>query len=166
VDYPVLMGVAQRPGRLTRNPQGVADRELALPPEPVAQALALDVGHGEPEPARSFPRVMHGQDVGMLQAGGEPDLPLEPLRPQRGGELRVQHLERHGPVVLTIVRQEDGCHPSPAQLALEHVTLAQALLELRAQVSHQMVPSTSFRKRGLLRSGSKLGSMRSQAGER
>ena len=36
----------------------------------------------------------------MLQPGGELDLPLEPLQTYRGGELRMEHLERHQPVVL------------------------------------------------------------------
>ena len=87
---PCAVGVLQRLRRLARDPERVLDRELALPPEPVAQALALDERHGEPEPARRPRRSRDGEDVGMLQPGGELDLALEALgaerrRPARGG---------------------------------------------------------------------------------
>ena len=51
VDHAVAVGVLQRLRRLARDPERVLDRELPLAPEPVAQALALDERHGEPEPA-------------------------------------------------------------------------------------------------------------------
>ena len=49
VDHAVLVGVLQRLRRLARDPERVLHRELPLAPEPVAQALALDERHGEPE---------------------------------------------------------------------------------------------------------------------
>ena len=61
--------------------------ELLLALEPVAQTLALDEGHREPEPGPAglsgagFARVEHRQDVGMLEASGQPDLALEALGP-------------------------------------------------------------------------------------
>ena len=35
----------------------------------------------------------------MLEPRGEADLALEPVGPERGGQLGVEHLERHRPVV-------------------------------------------------------------------
>ena len=72
----------------------------------------------------------------MLQPGGEPDLALEALGPERGGQLGVEHLEGDRAVVLDVVREEDRGHAAAAELALERVAVAQAFLELRAQVGH------------------------------
>ena len=75
----MAVGELQRAGRLGRDPEGLAERELALVPQAVAEALALDVRHGEPEVAAGLARVEDGEDVRVLQPGGELDLALEPL---------------------------------------------------------------------------------------
>src|SRR5437762_1063404 len=46
----------------------------------------------------------------MLQAGGGLDFPQKAVRPQRVGDLGVQHLDRHLAPVLEIVGQENGRH--------------------------------------------------------
>ena len=56
VDDAVLVGVVERARGLPRDLERVLDRELALAPEPVAEALALDERHGEPEPAAGLAR--------------------------------------------------------------------------------------------------------------
>ena len=71
VNHAVAVGVLERVGGLARDPERVVDRELPLAPEPVAQRLALDERHREPEPAAGLARIQHGEDVGMLQPGGE-----------------------------------------------------------------------------------------------
>ena len=58
VDHAVPVGVLEGPGGLGRDPKGRVHRELALAPEPVAETLALDVRHGEPELAGGLARVM------------------------------------------------------------------------------------------------------------
>ena len=58
------------------------------------------VGHGELQSSGNFARIQHGEDVGVLQAGGEADLAEETLGAERGGELGVKHLERDRPVCL------------------------------------------------------------------
>ena len=55
----------------------------------------------------------------MLQVGGDPDLAQEALATKRCGEFRMQHLEGDGPVVLDVVREEDGGHATPAEFALD-----------------------------------------------
>jgi hypothetical protein len=139
VDHPFAVGVLQRVGRLAGDPERVLDRELDLALEPVAQALAPDERHGEPEQRRGpgdrhFARVEHREDVGMLQPRGQPDLALEPLVPQRGGQLPVEHLEGDRAVVPEVLRQEHRGHAAAAELAVEGVAAAQAFLELCAQV--------------------------------
>ena len=87
VDDVVAMGVVQRQGRLPDDADRLVHRELDLAGEPVPQALALDERHGVPELTRGFSRVVHAQDVGVLEPGGELDLPLEALVADRRGQL-------------------------------------------------------------------------------
>ena len=164
------VGVAQRIGRLARDPQRVLHRELPLPPEPVAQGFAFDEGHGEPEQRRTarpgeVPRVVHREDVRVLQAGGEADLALEAFRAEGGGELGMEHLECDGAVMAEVAREPDRGHAPAAELALERVPFPQPFAQCRYGVRHA-VPSTSLRNRGCLRSGSNVGSIRSHPGER
>ncbi len=84
----VVMSILERLGRFTRNPKRVLHPELPLPPQPVPQRLALHEWHGEPELAGGLVRVVDGENVWVLEPGGEPDLALEPVGPQRGGDLR------------------------------------------------------------------------------
>ncbi len=102
----------------------------------------------------------------MLEPGGEADLPLEPLGPHGGGELGVEDLEGDGPVVAEIPREIHGGHAAPPELALDGVAVGERGLERGAGVGGHEVPSTSRWNRGCFRMGSKLGSMRSQPGER
>jgi hypothetical protein len=110
VDDAVVVGVLERLGRVARDPERLVHRKASLPPEPVAERLALHVGHGEPEPAGGLTRIVDRQDVGMLEPGGEADLPLEPVGAEGGGQLRQQHLERHRPVVLEVAGEIDHGH--------------------------------------------------------
>jgi hypothetical protein len=66
------------------------DSELALPREPLPQVLASHVRHDVEEEGRSLTplgidlaRVVQGQDVGMGEPGGDPDLAGEALRTER-----------------------------------------------------------------------------------
>ena len=109
----------------------------------------------------------------MLQPGGEADLALEALGPERGGQLGVEHLERHRPVVPEVLGEIDRGHAAAPELALERVAVGQALAQSCSgspmrmlPAARQVVPSTSFSNRGLFRSGSNVGSIRSQPGDR
>jgi hypothetical protein len=62
-----------------------------------------------------------GEDVGMVEASGEADLPLEPVGAEADGELGQQHLERDGPVVLEVAGEVDRGHSAAPELALERV---------------------------------------------
>src|SRR5262245_14482351 len=101
----------------------------------------------------------------MLQSRGEANLALEPLRPERGRELRMEHLERDGAAVLQVSGEEVGGHPASTQLALDRVSVGQCSRELAPEVWHQ-VPATSFWNRWFFRSGSNVGSILSHAGVR
>ena len=80
---------------------------------------------------------------GMLQPGGELDLAQEPLGAERCGQLRMEHLERDGAVVLEVLRQVYGRHAAPAELALEGVAVGEGGLQLSADLGLHGVPATS-----------------------
>jgi hypothetical protein len=73
MDDSVLVRVGQSRENLLRNTNSFIDRELALAREPLAQGLALDIGHDIPELACGFTGIEQRDDVGMLQPGDDPD---------------------------------------------------------------------------------------------
>ena len=124
VDHALAVGVVERARHLGRDPHGDLDRELLLPPEPVAQRFALDVGHDVVGGAAHLAGVVQREDVGMLQVGGGLDLLQEPLGADHRGQLGAQHLEGHRSVVLQVAGEEDGRHPARAQFALQRIAVA------------------------------------------
>jgi hypothetical protein len=78
----VLVGVRERVRDLARDPEGFLERELGLANEPVAQALALDVGHGIPQEPCGLARVVQRQDVRVLEPRCRLDLKQEALDPK------------------------------------------------------------------------------------
>src|SRR5213079_1237917 len=64
--------------------------ELLHPRQAVAQGFPFDVRHDVIEEAGRGARVVQGQDVGVLQPGGDLDLAQEPLGAERRREVRVQ----------------------------------------------------------------------------
>ncbi len=127
VDDAVLVRVIERARSLGRDAKGVFERELALTPEPVAQRLALDEGHREPQLSGRFAGVEHGQDVRMLEPGGEVDLTLEPLGAERGGKLWEENLEGDRTVVAKVLREVDDRHAAAPELALEGVAVGEGV---------------------------------------
>jgi hypothetical protein len=79
VHHAVPVGIVERRRGFPGNPERVVHRELTLAPEPVAERLALDERHGEPEAPRGLAGVVDAQDVRVLEPGGELDLALEAL---------------------------------------------------------------------------------------
>ena len=84
----------------------------------------------------------------MLEPGGEPDLPEEPVGTDRRGQRRVQHLERDRAVVPEVPREVHHGHPAAAELALDPVAVRQTALELLAQVGHSGHPCHPERSEG------------------
>jgi hypothetical protein len=74
--------------------------------------------------------------MGMLQPGGEADLPLESLRAERDRELGMEHFEGNRSIVPQVVREEHGGHATSSQLALESVSTGQAFFQLLVEVCH------------------------------
>ena len=105
--------------------------KLPLARDSVAQGLALDVRHGEPEMPAGVARIEDGEDVRMLESCGELDLAKEALGSQARRQLGMEHLERHRPLVPEVLGEEDGGHAAAPELALDRVAIRQRLAQLR-----------------------------------
>ena len=110
VNHSVVVGILERPGGVGGNPKCILHRQLRLAPQAVAETLPFDEGHGEPELPGGFPGVMNSEDMGVLQAGGEPDFTLEAFGAERRRQLGVQHLEGDRAVVPEVVGEVDRGH--------------------------------------------------------
>ena len=132
VNDPAGMGIPQRLGDLVRHLEGVVERQLLLALHAVTERLPRDVGHDvvQQPPARVAGRLDHaaveeGEDVRMVELGGDGDLAEEPLGAERVGEFRVEDLDRHRAIVLEVVREVDGGHAALAELALDAVAVGE-----------------------------------------
>ena len=90
--------------------------------------------------------VEHGQDVRVLEPGGEVDLALEPFGRGPGGELGQEDLEGDRTVVPEVAREVDHAHAATAELALDRVALGQRLANLVRHV-HATAPGRELRWR-------------------
>ena len=135
------MGVVERRGDLDRQAHGLVHRQLLLAADAVAERLALDEGHGEPQvpvvdQAAGLAGIEQRQDVRVLQMGGDPDLTQEAIDPEHGGEFGAQHLHGDVTVVLEIPGEVHGRHAAGAELAINGIVLGEGRLETLPHVGH------------------------------
>ncbi len=134
---PAAMGVVERTCHFGGNADRIRNRELLVPRQPVAEGLALDVGHDVEQQSGVVRRecvgsrhaghaaVKQWQDVRVLEVGGGLDLGEEALGADDGGEFRAQDLDGDGAIVLEVVGQVDRGHAPLAELALDAVAVGQ-----------------------------------------
>ena len=122
MDHTPLVRVVQRVGHLPRDMQCVLERQLPVAQQTSAQRLTLDVRHDVVEHAGRFPGVVHREDVGVIERGGDLDLALEALRSEPRGEFGSDHLDGHSAAVLQVLGEMNRRHPPFAQAALQPVT--------------------------------------------
>ena len=60
---------------------------------------------------------------GWCSRGGQLDLALEPLRPESGRELRMEHFQSDWSIVPEIVREIHGGHATAPELPLKTVAV-------------------------------------------
>ena len=99
MDDALRVRVRQRLGDLLRQVERFVDRQLLLAIELVAQRRAFDEGHRVVQLPVRRARVEHAHDVRVLERAADLDLAQEAFGAERGGELRVQHLDRDVAVV-------------------------------------------------------------------
>jgi hypothetical protein len=144
MDHAFAMRIRERVSELAHQADGIAEGQRPFAPEPLPQRLALHEGHREVRQPLDVPGAEERHHVGVLEPGGEPDLALEALGREAGGELGGQHLH-HDPACQPRIRsEEDARHAAAAELALEGVGAAQRRLQLLAQLgAHEDPPEVS-----------------------
>src|SRR5213592_424909 len=105
--------------------------------QPIAERLAFHEWHREPQLTGRFTLIVHRQDVGMLQAGGQHDLALEPLGAEYRRDLWMEQLERDRTVVLEIVGEIDRRYPAAPQLPIEAVVAGKGGTQARIPVGQR-----------------------------
>ena len=136
----VAMSVVERLGHFAGDPKRLVQAQLLLALQPLAQRLAGDERHDVIKEPAGLARVVQRQDVGVLQLGREPDLPQEPLDPDRARHFWVDHLDRGRAVVFQVVREVHGRHPATSELALDHVMAGEGGLQARQGVGQEQGP--------------------------
>jgi hypothetical protein len=66
----------------------------------------------------------------MLETSGDLNLPEKAVGTEGGDELLAQELDGNRTVVLKVAGEVDGGHPTPAELPLDHVAIAQGVSQL------------------------------------
>ena len=76
----------------------------------------------------------------MIEAGGGFDLAQKPFRPERGREIRPQHLDRDPATMLQVLSEVHRRHPTPPELTLYRVTPGEGGLKAGGRVGHEGAP--------------------------
>jgi hypothetical protein len=92
----------------------VLDGELLLPPQAIAQRLALDVRHRVEELAVRFTAVVEREDVRVVELGRDLDLAEEALTTERRRELGTQHLQGDLTIEFLVLGEVHHSHPATA----------------------------------------------------
>ena len=74
---------------------------------------------------------------GCCRRAAEPDLAKEPLGAQHLSQIRMQDLERDGPVVPEVVGQKHRGHAAASELALDPVPIGQGRLQAIQLIGHE-----------------------------
>ena len=83
--------------------------------------------------------------MGVLQRGGELNLPVETLGVDAGRELGREHLDDDLSGESGLLGQEHPAHPATAQLALNAVRRPEGGLHALPQIGHEAEDTPSFR---------------------
>ncbi len=140
VDDALLVRHGQRVGHVADDAHRFRDGEFPLARQLGAERFALDEGHDVEEEVALAPGGQEGDDVRMLQAGGESHLTLEALDAHGGGGLRGEDLHDHLALDLHLFGEEDATHPAPAELAQDPVAGANRVLHLALEISQAVHP--------------------------
>jgi hypothetical protein len=123
MNHAAAMGVVERARHLGGQPHRVADGELFLAREPVAERLSVDVRHDVVGRAVGLAGIDEPEDVRVLQGGDGLDLTEEPLGADHGGQLGLQDLDGDVAVMLEVFGQIDRGHPTLPELPLDAVAV-------------------------------------------
>ena len=136
MDDATLVGVLERARDVAEDANGVGDRERRLLRKAKSKRLALHERHRVVRQAVDVTGGEHGDDVRLLERSGHPDLPLEPVGADAGGELGREHLDDDASAEAHFVSDEDARHASTTEFTLEGVGAAKRCLNLILKVFH------------------------------
>ena len=135
-----------------RDREGVADRfvdwELILALESLAQRLAFDVRHDVIEKPFDLAGIEERKDVRMIETRDDSDLAEKPLRPDRLGESGVKNFESYDALVFGVLREADGSHPTPTELAVNGIAGSEQLPEALDGEDQAKLPRRGAVERG------------------
>ena len=130
VDHAAPVGVCECVRHLARDQHRFRNRQQPHAREARAQRLAIDERHDVEQEATRFARVVQRQDVRVLQVGRRANLGEKALGTERGGEIRVQHLDCDIAIVLEIVREIHGGHAADTEFAVNAIAVGECGGEL------------------------------------
>lgn len=132
--HAALVGVAEGTGYVTQNAQAFGNGKPWSCRESRPQRLPFDVGHREIRQSIGVAGRQQRDDVGLLQACGNPYLPLEALGTDTGGKLRREHLDDNLASETGFLGEKDARHAASPELPLEYVGRPEGRLQLLAKV--------------------------------
>ena len=124
VDDAVPVGVGEGVDHLAQDAHRLDDGQLAFARELEPERLARDERHDVVEQVAGRSGREQRNDVRVLQAGGELDLPLESLDVHRSAHLGRQELDDDLTTEPDLFGQEDAAHAAATQLLQDAVVVA------------------------------------------
>ena len=117
----LLVRVVERGRDLLHQLNRLFDRKLHLPLQTVTERLTLHIRHRVKKESIRSTAIKERKDVRMLKAGSRLDLGKEALLAHHGGQVLLQHLDRHLAIVLEVGGEVDHRHPALSDLTFEGV---------------------------------------------
>jgi hypothetical protein len=133
VDQPLRVGRVERGGDLAADVERAVGAQPALAAQDAREVGALDVLHRQVQQAVLLARVVDGDDVRMLQRGGDPGLAVEALvEAGRLGQLGGDDLDRGAPAQVEVLGPVDEAHAAATDPLLDPIP-RQHLAEMRVR---------------------------------
>jgi len=136
MDESLAMRVVECHAHVTRDPDRLREWHPPLALQSLAQRAVRHVRGHIVECAVGLAGVDERQDVGMGEARRDLDLPQEPLGADRSRELAPEHLDRDFAVVLLVLREVDGRHAAPTELAVNGIAVREGRGEGGVRFGH------------------------------
>ena len=125
VDDAAVVRVAERVGDLVGNAKDVGDRQRSVARQPVAEGLALDERHDVEDKPVDLARIEEREDIRVAEVGRGGDLAQEAFVAERGGEFGAEDLHRDLAVVLEVLGEVHGGHPTGTEFPFDAVPVSE-----------------------------------------
>src|SRR5438309_1812260 len=136
MDESLAMRVVECHAHVTRDPDRLREWHPPLTLQSLAQRAVRHVRCHIVERAVGLAGVDERQDVGMGEARRDLDLPQEPLGADRSREVAPEHLDRDFAVVLLVLREVNGRHAAPTELAVNGIAVREGRGEGGVRFGH------------------------------